>query len=91
VFDFSASDAIAKLAKSNGQLLRCHALVWYQDLPDWVAYGQWSRQSLIDALWTHITTVVDHYKGACYSWDVVNEALMEDGGLRDNIFLDIIG
>jgi hypothetical protein len=90
-FDFSAGDTIVKLAHANGQLLRCHALVWYQDLPYWVTNGQWNRQSLIAALWTHITTVVNHYKSTCYAWDVVNEALAEDGSLHDNIFLNVIG
>ena len=42
-------------------------------------------------MWRHITTVVRQYKGRCKVWDVVNEALLEDGRLRPSIFLDVIG
>lgn len=40
----------------------------------------------------HIQTVVSHYKGKVQEWDVVNEAIEHHGnGLRDNIFLRVIG
>ena len=76
----------------NGQILRCHTLVWpYQALPEWLTARTWQRQELIDVLWRHVFTVVDHYKHVCSAWDVVNEALLEDGSLRPSIFLDVIG
>lgn len=34
-FTFTDSDAVADLAKKNGQKLRCHTLVWHSQLPDW--------------------------------------------------------
>ena len=63
----------------------------YQALPEWLTSRDWQRQELIDVMWRHITTVVNRYKGRCQAWDVVNEALLEDGSLRPSIFLDVIG
>ncbi|PYH44106.1 putative endo-1,4-beta-xylanase [Aspergillus saccharolyticus JOP 1030-1] len=90
-FSFTEGDVIADLAEANGQYLRCHTLVWYNQLPSWVTSGTWTNATLIAAMQNHITTVVSHYKGRCLHWDVVNEALNDDGTYRTNIFYTTIG
>ncbi|KAL4876779.1 putative endo-1,4-beta-xylanase [Aspergillus karnatakaensis] len=90
-FSFTRGDVIADLADANGQLLRCHTLVWHQQLPNWVTSGSWTNATLTAALRNHITNVVTHYRGRCIHWDVVNEALNEDGTYRTNIFYTTIG
>ena len=39
----------------------------------------------------HIHTVVGRYKGRINGWDIINEALEEDGTLRQTLWLKIIG
>jgi endo-1,4-beta-xylanase len=92
-FNYENGDVIADLAEKNGQLLRCHTLVWYNQLPSWVTNGGFDNATLIEILENHITEEVTHYKGKCYAWDVVNEAISDDSGapLRDNVFLSTIG
>jgi endo-1,4-beta-xylanase len=92
-FNYASGDEIVDLAEKNGQLLRCHTLVWYNQLPSWVTNGGFDNATLIEILQNHITEEVTHYKGKCYAWDVVNEAISDDSGapLRDNIFLSTIG
>ncbi|KAJ5593859.1 uncharacterized protein N7459_000067 [Penicillium hispanicum] len=90
-FTFVNGDVIADLAKANGQKLRCHNLVWHEQLPSWVTGGTWTNKTLLAAMKNHITNVVTHYKGQCYAWDVVNEGLNDDGTYRDSLFYEYIG
>ena len=79
------------LATKNGQVMRCHNLVWHQQLPAWVTGGTWTKESLTAALQAHVTGEVTHYKGKCYAWDVVNEALNDNGTFRTDVFMEVIG
>lgn len=38
-FNYGSGDAVTSFAKQSGQLLRCHTLVWYNQLPGWGACG----------------------------------------------------
>ncbi|KAK4187688.1 endo-1,4-beta-xylanase D [Podospora australis] len=82
-FSYTSGDSIANIAKQSGQQLRCHTLVWYNQLPGWVSsvYGKDQMQRIITA---HIQNVAGHYKGQCTHWDVVNEAMEDDGRYRNN-------
>ncbi|GAB1316512.1 Glycoside hydrolase, 10 [Madurella fahalii] len=86
-FTYAQGDITANTARRNGQGLRCHTLVWYSQLPSWVSSGSWTRASLQSVIETHISNVMGHYRGQCYAWDVVNEAVGDDGNWRPNVFL----
>jgi endo-1,4-beta-xylanase len=60
-------------------------------MPEWVRNFQGDKQAWKKLLQTHIQTVVEHFKGRIKAWDVVNEALMDNGQLRNNIWLRNIG
>jgi len=83
-FSYGNADKIVAQAQANGQLMRCHALVWHSQVPSWVTNGKFDNATLISIMKNHIANVVGHYKGKCYAWDVVNEALNEDGTYRNS-------
>ncbi|KAB5576611.1 glycoside hydrolase family 10 protein [Coniochaeta sp. 2T2.1] len=83
-FSYGNADKIVAQAQANGQVMRCHALVWHQQVPSWVTNGGFNNATLISIMKNHIANVVGHYKGKCYAWDVVNEALNEDGSYRSS-------
>ncbi|MEO0867917.1 MAG: endo-1,4-beta-xylanase [Cyanobacteria bacterium J06642_11] len=90
-FNFRDSDELMDFAQENNMDLRGHALVWHISNPEWLEKGDWSRQELLNILETHIKTVVGRYKGKIKSWDVVNEAVGDDGKLRNSFWLEKIG
>jgi endo-1,4-beta-xylanase len=90
-FDFAGGDEVVELAEGNGQLVRCHTLVWHSQLPEWVSGGGFSADELTAIINAHVESVAGHYKGRCYAWDVVNEAFEEDGSYRTSVFYNTLG
>lgn len=90
-FVYNNSDVVASRAKANRQLFRCHTLTWHSQLPQFVSTTSWTRATLTAAIQAHIANVVGHFKGQCYSWDVVNEALADNGTFRNDVFLQTLG
>lgn len=89
-FDFDTSDRFVALGKKNKMFVIGHNLVWHSQLAAWVPTIE-SPEELSDNLHNHIKTIVEHYKGKIDGWDVVNEALNEDGTLRNSIFYEKLG
>lgn len=83
-FSFEAGDAVVDFARERGMRVRGHALVWHLQLPPWVTGTR-------EQLRRHIAGVVGSYRGRVAQWDVVNEALADEGGLRPTPFLQTIG
>lgn len=94
-FDFTDGDKLADWAQKNGKTLTGHCLVWHSQPPKWMftdAEGKpVSREVLIGRMYNHIMTVVTHYKGKVKGWDVVNEAIEDDGSYRRSAYYNIIG
>ncbi|KAI9043256.1 endo-1,4-beta-xylanase [Aspergillus affinis] len=90
-FDFREGQKTIDLAQKSDKNVRCHNLVWTEQLPDWVSGGNWTKDTLLKAMKTHIMKEINNYGSDCYSWDVVNKAVNYDGSYTDNIFLQTIG
>lgn len=90
-FNFTDADYLVDWAEARDIEVRGHTLVWHQQTPGWLAGGNWSRDQLIEILRDHITTVVGRYRGRLYAWDVVNEAVADNGSLRQTVWLETIG
>jgi len=89
------ADALVDFANEHGLHLTGHTLVWHQQTPAWVfqdADGNpASRELLLQRMEAHIYAVVSRYKGRVQSWDVVNEAIDDDGTLRDSAWRRLVG
>jgi endo-1,4-beta-xylanase len=87
---FDPADRLVEFAEAHRLRVHGHALVWHRQLPGWLTAAQ-PRRAVGTALASHVETLVGRYAGRIASWDVVNEAIADNGGLRDTCFLRTCG
>ena len=95
VYNFEHADKLVALAEANDMFLVGHTLVWHSQLAPWAFKTDEGNPidsvELTRRMRDHIHTIVGRYKGKVNGWDVVNEALAEDGSLRKSQFFEIGG
>jgi endo-1,4-beta-xylanase len=94
-YDFTLADQYVSFGEKHHMFILGHNLVWHNQVPAWVFHDDkgnlLTRDALLARMKDHIDTVVGRYKGRIQTWDVVNEALNEDGTLRQSLWYKIIG
>lgn len=94
-YNWEAADGFVDFCEQNQMVPIGHCLVWHSQVPRWLfrddSGNALTRDALLARMKDHILTVVGRYKGRVKGWDVVNEALNENGTLRDSQWLRIIG
>jgi endo-1,4-beta-xylanase len=77
-YNFDLADKIAGYGKKYNMKVNGHTLIWHSQLPAFVRNMK-DADSVKQFFTDHITTIASRYDGKIASWDVVNEALEEDG------------
>jgi len=96
-YNFDGPDKYVAFGEMNQMTIIGHTLVWHNQTPKWVfknnqlSDSSVDRATLLKRMRDHIFAVVGRYKGRIKGWDVVNEALNEDGTMRETHWLKIIG
>lgn len=94
-YDFELADRLVEFAEQNGMTVTGHCLIWHSQLAPWfcvdAAGNDVTPEVLKQRMHDHIATVVGRYKGRIRGWDVVNEAIVEDGSWRKSKFYEILG
>lgn len=94
-FNWDLADAYVKFGEDHDLWTLGHCLVWHSQLTK--GFCKDENGELVDAetlkarMKEYITTVVSRYKGRIDGWDVVNEAILEDGSYRQSEFYRILG
>jgi len=85
-YTFDAADRYVQFGLDRHMQVIGHNLVWHSQTGAWVFQGTEGkpadRETLLGRMRDHIRTVVGRYRGRIHGWDVVNEAIDEDGSLR---------
>lgn len=94
-FNFELADKFVEFGIENNMHITGHCLIWHSQAPRWFftdSLGNTvSPEVLKERMRTHIYTVVSRYKGKIKGWDVVNEAIEDDGSFRKSKFYQILG
>ena len=94
-FDFELADKFVEFGEKNNMYITGHCLVWHSQAPRWFFTDSLGNdvtpEVLTERMKTHIFTVMGRYKGKIKGWDVVNEAVEDDGSYRNSKFFQILG
>lgn len=94
-FNFDAADRFVEFGTENRMHIIGHTLIWHSQAPIWFFTdndgNDVSAEELTERMRNHIHTVVKRYKGRVHGWDVVNEAILDDGSWRKSKFYTILG
>jgi endo-1,4-beta-xylanase len=94
-YNFEFGDRYVALGEEMGAFTIGHTLLWHQQVPPWVFHDEnnqpIAKQELLARMENHISTVVGRYKSKIQGWDVVNEAIEEDGSFRQSPWYKIAG
>lgn len=74
-FTWDTADYIVKQSADRGVKVHGHVLCWHEQSPDWLNREGITREEALQNMHDYIFDVMGHFKGQCYSWDVVNEAI----------------
>lgn len=99
----STAKSLLKWCKDNDMAVRGHTIVWYSQTPKWIFYEDFntagalvSREVMLERLESYTKQIFEEleelgYIELFYAYDVANEAWMEDGTMRDCLWLQTIG
>jgi endo-1,4-beta-xylanase len=92
-YTFASGDAYVNYAKAHNMTVHAHTLIWHSDyqLPDFMKSYPGGKAEFLAMLKNHVTSLVSHFKGQVQSWDVVNEALDDNGTYRNSVFFQKTG
>jgi endo-1,4-beta-xylanase len=88
-YQFADTDNLVNFATLHDIDVHGHTLVWHRQLPDWILDEPSS--TLEGHMREFIIRVMDRYKDDIKLWDVVNEPVDDNGGLRDSIWFNAMG
>ena len=94
-YNWDDADRLVKFGEDNDMAVIGHNLIWHSQLAPWFPIDEngdpVSPDTLKARMKDHIYAVVGRYKGKIKGWDVVNEAIQDDGSYRKSPFYEILG
>jgi len=94
-WDWTAADKFVEFGQKNNMYIVGHNLVWHSQVPKEVfqdeSGGMIKKDALEIKMQNHIAKLAGRYKGKIHAWDVVNEAVEDNGSWRQSLWYKIMG
>lgn len=85
-YNWEPADRYVAWGEEHGMFIVGHTLVWHNQTPAWAFAGEGNqpldRETALRRIEEHINAVVGRYRGRVKAWDVVNEAIDDNGRMR---------
>lgn len=95
VYNEGPAEAYFAFGAGHSMFVLAHCLFWHSQTPKWVFEdgkgGPASRELLLQRMRERVRHVAQLYGSRTNAWDVVNEAIVEDGSLRKTPWNQILG
>lgn len=85
------ADFLVEYAVENGLQVHGHTLIWDNSVPDWMKNYETDADGWKLIMKDYIYTVVGRWRGKINSWDVVNEAIDDNGNIKQGFWYSKIG
>lgn len=89
-WEFDEHDYLVSYAQANDKRYKGHTLVWHSQAPEFIN-DSLTADELQDRIADHISITMGRYAGEFHAWDVVNEAIEDDGSFRNSVFYRKLG
>ena len=94
-WDWQRADHFVDFGQRTDMYTVGHTLVWHSQMPESVfvdGKGKARPAAVVQkAMETHIDTLAGRYRGKINAWDVLNEAVTDDGKWRESHWYNILG
>ena len=94
-WNWGPADKFVEFGEQHNMYIVGHNLVWHSQVPKEVFQsepgGVISKEQLTQRMQDHISALAGRYKGRIHAWDVVNEAVEDDGSWRKSPWYNIMG
>lgn len=88
-YRWAQADNLVAHAKARRQAVHGHTLLWHRQLPGWIQRTPLAEREI--HMREYIDRVLQRYGNDIPIWDVVNEALEEDGTFRQSTWFEAMG
>jgi len=88
-FRWGATDNLISFAKHYNQIVHAHPLVWHRQLPIWIREAPAANLEIY--MREYIDRIATRYRDDVAIWDVINEPIADEGGLRTSIWYNAMG